>query len=407
MLTIQILKKREPFLDFKNEIASFGRYGIHDYPAMLHYLVVREILKEYGHGKKILYDPFCGSGVSLCEGLRAGLSVYGTDINPLALLIAKVRCSNISDLPKEEILDKIKNSIPDIPEVKNIDYWFKDYVIEQLGKIRAVIKEYRDKDFYKLLLVAFSQTVRDVSNNRKGEFKRFRLTNKELIKFNPDVLWIFNKNLTDYLNRLNFDYINSESKNIGIYKADTRETVPFSEKVDIVITSPPYGDSRTTVAYGQFSSFSLDWLRGLNPFGDSDLRLDKESLGGKIKQSNTDFSLTLKKTIELLKSVDTKRANEVEAFYYDLFLACKKISERLNQKAIVCFVVGNRTVKGIQIPMDDIVRELFEYLGLNHIKTLIRKIHNKRMPLQNSPTNLTGEKSDTMKYEYIVLMGKP
>ena len=29
-----------------------------------------------------------------------------------------------------------------------------------------------------------------------------------------------------------------------------------SESVDCIITSPPYGDSRTTVAYGQFSRLS-------------------------------------------------------------------------------------------------------------------------------------------------------
>lgn len=404
MLTLETVKERVSFLDFKTEKASFGRYGIHDYPAMLHYLVVREILKEYGSGKQVLYDPFCGSGVSLCEGLKAGLSGYGTDINPLALLIAKVRCSNISALPIQEIFDKIKNSVPDIPEVKNIGYWFKDYVIEQLGKIRSAIKEYRDKDFYELLLVAFSQTVREVSNNKKGEFKRFRLSEKELGKFNPNVLHVFDKNLTDYYNRLKLDKVELKNQSIELYRTDTRRDIPFNEKVDIVITSPPYGDSKTTVAYGQFSSFGLDWLRGINPFGDSDLRLDNESLGGKINQKGIDFSEALKNTIESLKLIDSKRAVEVESFYYDLFLACKNISEKLNQKAIICFVVGNRTVKGIQIPMDDIVREIFEYLGLRHIKTLIREIHNKRMPLKNSPTNVVGEKSSTMKYEYIVLM---
>lgn len=177
-------------------------------------------------------------------------------------------------------------------------------------------------------------------------------------------------------------------------------------KVDIVITSPPYGDSKTTVAYGQFFSFSLDWLKGLNPFGDSDLKLDKESLGGKVRHSNIDFSETLKDTVKSLNLIDAKRAAEVESFFQDLFSACKNVSEKLNKRAIVCFIVGNRTVKGIQIPMDDIVREIFEYLGLRHVKTLIREIHNKRMPLQNSPTNVVGQKSSTMKYEYIVLMEK-
>lgn len=405
MLTLEAIKERVTYLDFRTEKASFGRYGIHDYPAMLHYLVVREIIKEFGFDRKTLYDPFCGSGVSLCEGLRAGLCVYGTDINPLALLIAKVRCSNYSEIFVDEIIQKVKLSTSDIPVVKNINYWFKDYVIEELGKIRATIKTYRDANFYELLLVAFSQTIRNVSNNRKGEFKRFRLSEKELSKFNPNVLDIFQKTLVDYLNRLRKDFIR-HNNSINIFRADTRERIPFKEEIDLVITSPPYGDSKTTVAYGQFSSFSLDWLQGLNPFGDADLSLDNKSLGGKKTNNRLNFSETLKSVIEALTLIDIKRAQEVQSFYSDLFLACRNIVERLSKKAIVCFVVGNRSVKGIQIPMDDIVKEIFESLGLRHIKTLIREIHNKRMPLLNSPSNKTGEKSTTMKYEYIILMEK-
>jgi len=52
------------------------------------------------------------------------------------------------------------------------------------------------------------------------------------------------------------------------------------ESVDIVITSPPYGDSRTTVAYGQYSRFSLEWLGLKN--GD----VDKLSMGKKNKPNS-------------------------------------------------------------------------------------------------------------------------
>ncbi len=407
MLVKEVLmnpKERTPYLDFKTEKASFGRYGIHDYPAMLHYLVVREVIKTFGYNKKILYDPFCGSGVSLCEGLRARLSVYGTDINPLALLIAKVRCSNEFSVPVDKIIQEIKRAKPEIPNVNNINYWFKEYVVEDLGKIRATIKKFRNESFYELLLVIFSQTIRDASNNRKGEFKRFRLSKEELIKFNPNVLEIFEKNLTNCITKIKNDFINLEDLNIGLFRCDTKKQIPFQDKVDIVITSPPYGDSKTTVAYGQFSSFSLDWLQGLNPFGDADLKLDKESLGGKLIKEEISFSKTLNNTLQLIELVDVRRSQEVKSFYFDLFLACKNIIKNLNKRAIVCFVVGNRTVKGIQIPMDEIVKEIFEYLGLKHIKTMIREIHNKRMPLLNSPTNKIGDKSFTMKYEYIVVM---
>lgn len=406
MLVIgNIIKKKEriPYLDFPTEKASFGRYGIHDYPAMLHYLVVRYILDNFASNKKTLYDPFCGSGVSLCEGLRKGMKVYGTDINPLALLIAQVRCSNYQGFQFNNLEEEIKKSTPDVPNVKNINYWFKDYVIEDLGKIRNVIKKHTEKPYYNLLLVAFSQTVRDVSNNKKGEFKRFRLDLKKLENFNPNVISTFINNLSDFYRRLNSDKL-INAKEYYLFKEDTTKGIPFNEKIDIVITSPPYGDSRTTVAYGQFSSFSLDWLQGLNPFGDADLRLDNESLGGKKINRNISFSETLQNTYFQLKLLNSKRAEDLKSFYLDLFEACSNIVKVLNKNSVVCFVVGNRTINRLQIPMDEIVKEIFEYLGLEHKITLVREIHNKRMPLQNSPTNISGDKVDTMRHEYIVIM---
>ena len=70
------------------------------------------------------------------------------------------------------------------------------------------------------------------------------------INFNPDVLRIF---------------INKLSKAIEVYenyyfpklaeKEITIDRHKFQEKrnyYDLVLTSPPYGDSKTTVAYGQF-----------------------------------------------------------------------------------------------------------------------------------------------------------
>ncbi|XZJ61947.1 hypothetical protein ACSXEL_17120 (plasmid) [Clostridium perfringens] len=48
---------------------------------------------------------------------------------------------------------------------------------------------------------------------------------------------------------------------------------------DLLITSPPYGDSKTTVAYGQFSRLSLQWL---NLEMEMEVnQLDNVMLGGK------------------------------------------------------------------------------------------------------------------------------
>ena len=76
---------------------------------------------------------------------------------------------------------------------------------------------------------------------------------------------------------------------------------------------------------------------------------------------------------------------------------------KIKNQGHIIFVVGNRTVKGIQLPTDVICVEIFESLGYKHKETRIRQIGNKRMPPENSPTNIVGVKSSTMRYEYIVV----
>ncbi len=99
-----------------------------------------------------------------------------------------------------------------------------------------------------------------------------------------------------------------------------------------------------------------------------------------------------------------KRAREVISFYNDLFLAIREISRKVKEKGFVVFVVGNRRVKGVELPTDKICADFFIACGFDHIKTFVREISNKRMPDKNSPSNIPGRKSDTMKYEFVVVV---
>ncbi|MDW8293913.1 MAG: hypothetical protein RMK21_00990 [Aquificaceae bacterium] len=392
-------------IDFRGVRASEGRHSIHDYPAMLHHKLVDYLLETYGKDKKALYDPFCGSGVSLVQALKKGLTAYGTDINPLALLIAQTRAyTPKKPIPTKDLIESIQKAKPDVPEVRNISYWFKESVIEELGKIRSAVKKYAEEDFFLLILTAFSQTVRLSSNNRRGEFKRFRLSEEELRHFDPKPIKIFLELVVSYQATLKEDPIET-SPNLLLH--NVRLPIPF-KGYDMVITSPPYGDSRTTVAYGQFSSFSLEWLSGMNPFGSIFGNLDRMSLGGeKRSASESVYSESFQKIYKFLMSINKRRAQEVHSFFSDLQKCCKNIVHGLEEGGIVCFVVGNRRVAGVEIPTSDIVKELFESFGLYHVQTLHRNIHNKRMPLMNSPSNVTGQKEYTMRSEHIVVMKKP
>jgi len=93
-------------LSFAGKPLTRGRHKVHPYPVMLHPLLVDFLIKNFAKKIIIIFDPFCGSGVTL---LQAGINNYesfGFDINPLALLITKVKTTTykvddlISDFEK-------------------------------------------------------------------------------------------------------------------------------------------------------------------------------------------------------------------------------------------------------------------------------------------------------------------
>jgi hypothetical protein len=189
---------------------------------------------------------------------------------------------------------------------------------------------------------------------------------------------------------------------------DTSENIEkYNIAYDAIITSPPYGDSRTTVAYGEFSSFALEWISDL--LGDMSInyKIDSESIGKKRPFNNEVLkSKMLQKTLDQIREKDTKRADEVSDFFNEYYIILKNTLRELKNRGTACYVVGNRRVKGVEIPMDQITAEMMEMCGLRVDKILVRDISSKVMPSSNSPTNKTGIKDKTMSYEYIVIGNK-
>ena len=405
-------------LSFYGEQLLRGRHRVHPYPAMLHPLLVDFLIDTYAEKEDVIFDPFCGSGVTLLQSGINGHESIGFDINPLALLIARAKIQTYREeklLREFEDLKKTvyQNASPlfddddkiDVPKIKNRDYWYSKSVIDDLGIIRFVLKNnpYKCKDFF---MANFAFICRDQSLTRKGEFKRYRLNKEKIAKAKNEVFTRFFSHTQEMIEVfLNTDIPRKKSRPI---LANSENKIPTKIKYDLVITSPPYGDSRTTVAYGQYSSFGSEWINNLNGHaGNSGYSIDRECLGKESQLSDdlNDYDI-LTEVVEKIKSVDPKRANEVMYFFNGYYKSIRNIIENLNKKGRVCFIVGNRTVKGFQIPMDQITASFIDNMGLNFEGIFIRDILNKVMPSKNSPSNKTGMKSRTMSHEYIVIFSK-
>lgn len=402
--------------NFKTANTKEYTHCYHSYPAMMIPQVARTLIEQFApKGKcELIFDPYMGSGTTLVEASIKGINCIGTDINPLARLItaAKTIHFNIHDIEKH--LSKVQimpflysqNKVIDtnFSRISNFSFWYSESVLFKLAYIAQIIDTFEDsvKLFFN---IALSETVREVSYTRNGEFKRFRMSSDKIKLFNPDVFAIFEAKIFRNLAGLK-EYNATENHSIvSYYDFNTvygiPETLLQPESVDMIVTSPPYGDSHTTVAYGQFSRWANEWFNFPNA-----KNIDRLLMGGQ-KQTQQQFeSISISKEIQQIKDIDSKRSVEVISFLNDYHASIKNIAPIIRKGGRICFVVGNRTVKGIQIPLDYFTAEMFEKYGFKHEQTLVREIPNKRMPAKTSPTNKPGLKVNTMSNEYIVIMTK-
>jgi 16S rRNA G966 N2-methylase RsmD len=371
-----------------------------------------EILKELNIKSGRLLDPYCGSGSSFVSGLECGLTqMHGFDINPLAVLISKVRFTKISVdklieekrffrnnvyefLKEEKNIETLKR-----PQITNIDFWFSKEVIDSLTIIKHFIDKITDKNIRHFFLIPFSETVRECSYTRNSEFKLFRIKSEELLLFNPNTISVYLKKLEDKIVLYKYCYFSKLSEKVDVNVQYSKFT-PQDEYFDVVLTSPPYGDSRTTVAYGQFSTLSNEWL-GI----DYARKIDGMLMGGTKTKQNITNGLIADYISQINKS-DNKRSLEVSAFYNDLDHSLKKVANSICKGGKSIYVVGNRTVKNVKLPTDQFIAEKFEENGFKHLVTYERALSSKSMPSRNSPTNKKEKKSNTMLSEYIVVCEK-
>lgn len=403
--------ERNTKYDFSGQSYAKLYPNLHKYPATMIPQIGIEILKELDINSGKLLDPYCGSGSSFIAGLDRGISeMYGFDINPLAVLISRAKFTKI-DLSKVKLYkQRLRNAIyefvkkevnlknVEIPNYYNINFWFSSNVLIHLSVIRYFLNKIKNKDINRLFLVAYSETIRECSYTRNHEFKLYKMKSEDILKFNPDVFGVY------------FDKLNKVIENYELYYYSklTNATINIDydkfrknqNYYDVVLTSPPYGDSKTTVAYGQFSTFSNEWL-GINYAR----KIDSMLMGGKSTKILYTNGL-IADYINDISKASLNRAYQVSSFYNDLEKSIYDVGNSIKIGGISIYIVGNRRVKNIQLPTDQFIAEKFVGMGYDHLFTYERILGNKSMPSKNSPSNKKNQRVSTMTHEYIVVCKK-
>jgi hypothetical protein len=87
-------------------VADSVTHPVHTYPARMHPATARRLVELVmaDAGEGLLVDPFCGSGTTLVEAREAGVRAFGSDLNPLAVRIARAKTWTAPTPRRRELL---------------------------------------------------------------------------------------------------------------------------------------------------------------------------------------------------------------------------------------------------------------------------------------------------------------
>ena len=300
-----------------------------------------------------------------------------------------------------DFVQQVKKEYPDarlIPfyTFNSINYWFKEENIRELSFLKYKMDQFINnankvnREMYALiLLTAFSSTIRRVSLTRNGEFKLYRMSPSDIERFSINAIDEFEDAVTHLLDMLvvaNNSYKKETISTICLQNAKSLNYLK-NKSIDLVVTSPPYGDSKTTVAYGEFSKLSLQWMEDLLKkyirIEVADCNCDEQLLGGRKSEWSLQDEKDFYKSNEVV-NLETQIQSRIQEKKRDLARA-KKVLEEMRG------CINNKRFVSIDLLHKNEI--LYQLISERVRLDIYRKIKNSKAGLKDKETKKLAKKN--------------
>lgn len=360
-------------------------HGLHRFPAKYIPQVPRWAINNFATADSIVFDPFMGSGTTLVEALCAVNHSYGTDIDPLARLIASAKTGNFDASRLRSIATALyPDKLPLIYEcflpmdgVKNVTHWFSESAWNDLCRLYVAIEQLdcseSERSFFHAI---FSSTLRWVSNADNQTQKTY--VSGTLKKTPPEVFQTFDKALQRAVaGHESLQAQRGERKTSVLNGSALGVPLPNSS-VDLIVTSPPYVDSVDYMYNFMLEYFWLGPKLGVSSRAEYNARR-RIPIGSKNPATPV---LAIPESISDLvdpKQIPEYRREAVLA-YFDLmqkhFLEAARV---LKDGARYVLVVGNSQAETGVLPVHDCLLRLAKDAGLHLEKAFAYRIRRHYM----------------------------
>lgn len=346
------------------------------------------ITKYMPENGSLVFDPFSGSGTTLLEAKILGYDSVGTEIDPVAKKIIKVKTQDYSEKDLRDIDNDYKKIVLSIsdnkrniavfkPTINNLEHWFTEENLLILGKIKTLIDEIENEKSRSFLELVFLSIIKAVSQADDSSPKPYVST--KIVKKAPNALEKFKSIFERYRVKLE-EYADLQLKNKSEVVAGDALVTCDKFKADIAITSPPYIN-----AFDYPRTLRLENL-WVETHTEKSLLDSKGGYVGtekfKISQENEksfrilDESLMLKEKFYKIKDVDEKRALVVKRFFDDMKQNLINVKEHLKKDSVYVIVIGNSTIRKENIESWKILKDIAENLDFEYVEHISYNILN-------------------------------
>ncbi len=370
------------------------------FPARLHHRVATELIGSYSKDADIICDPFVGSGTNQIEASLLGRSSYGLDVDPLSVFITKTKLSANSNvlgrlerlIPRfrsrlqqasrgerryDELMFKDLHSVrlrhPTHLSDEVLQYlraWFRNYVIEDLIRIRSEIFTIRDVDARQLLLLVFASIIRNCSRADPVPVSGLEITSR-MLRLETEGRYI--DPYDQYLRRLEqileqvreYSELRSSNSLHVTWQGDASEPWTLPETAGLILFSPPYLNA---VEYSRRHKLEMYWL-GLVPsisaYRDLARRYIGQRWGGRKDTAAPGLPGSVSADFfKQLLAIDEGRARAFARYAARMNSVFRAARSALRRRRYCIAVIGSNRVAGLPAPMPGIFEELAAPLRL-------------------------------------------
>ncbi len=400
---------------FEKENTRYLTHDIHRYPAKFIPQLARRIIETYSVPGDYVLDPFCGSGSALLEARLVGRSAIGVDINPVAVLVSRVKADPIPPVELSEEWKEFNEGTsplfswnhvePYVIDSTTLKNWIPEKQLRDLGKIFRLIKDVENERFRNFLLVAFSNIQKDCSWWLMKSIKPCHDWDKRV----PDARTTFIKQIKKMINKNNqlWETLKDTNTQLKVYESDARVlSTVFDEKVALSVFSPPYV---TSYEYVDIHKLSIIWLKEIPELND----IKREFIGSTVSNPSDIVieSPTALKIVEELEKKDKSLSSSVQTYFQDMQKSFEEIDKKLLPEGFVSIVIGNTKLRRVEIKNAEVFAEMFRALRYGEEKIVKRPIPSKNLPSTRDAktgrfTSVTTNHVKAYPHEYILIFKK-